>query len=460
MWSRGVLPNEVIKDPRAEAMLVAMDLRPELTRDQAKEWLGQLSLMISRLAAPAQGQAVASVAVGFGRSFFTGPDGAARFELQDRMPAGLPAVPDVSVVEPMPATDLMLYMMVTTEAAAAEFLRKLSATRSSIAKIAIDRGFQRDDRRELFGFLDGLRNAPYPHRYGVTFVDREESAPDEPDWTEDGTYLAYLKIHQDLDLFGALPPEEQERIIGRRRADGSRTDLPEGTEPTDEPEFSSDAPVINSHVRKAGPRGDDRDEVQIFRRGVPYLTLDADGTTDAGLHFVSFQARLVQFETVLSTWMLHPDFPAAGVGPDDLFRSGHATVQRAGFYFVPPYDARFLGARMFDEPRAPARPRNVGRVIVRKRAEKPDGTKAFVDLAGCVFQVLDEARQPIGESFRTDSAGHTISGDLPVRVPLILTEMQVPTHLEIVSPEIPFQIDERREMLVVTNRLLESGYGG
>jgi deferrochelatase/peroxidase EfeB len=221
MWSRGVLPDEVIKDPRAEARLVAIDLRPELTRDQAKEWLGQLSVMISRLVA--------------GRGFFTAPDGVAGGELQDRMPAGLSAAPDVSVVEPMSATDLLLFLMVTSGGAAAELLRELSATRASIAKIAGDRGSQRDDWRELFGFLDGLRNARYPDRYGVTFVDREEAAPDEPDWTEDGTYLAYLKIRQDPERFAAFPPEEQERIIRRRRADGSRADLPEGTDRSDEP---------------------------------------------------------------------------------------------------------------------------------------------------------------------------------------------------------------------------------
>lgn len=38
----------------------------------------------------------------------------------------------------------------------------------------------------------------------MTFVNRD-LAPDEPHWTEDGTYMAYLKVRQDLDRFNALP---------------------------------------------------------------------------------------------------------------------------------------------------------------------------------------------------------------------------------------------------------------
>jgi deferrochelatase/peroxidase EfeB len=108
-------------------------------------------------------------------------------------------------------------------------------------------------------------------------------------------------------------------------------------------------PASADHVRKVGPRGPGQD-VEIFRRGVPYYTLGPDGSPDAGLHFVSFQATLAQFETVLSTWMLNPDFPAPGAGVDALFRDGHGQVLHGGMFFVPPYSDRFLAAAVFARP--------------------------------------------------------------------------------------------------------------
>jgi hypothetical protein len=199
--------------------------------------------------------------------------------------------------------------------------------------------------------------------------------------------------------------------------------------------------------------------VEVFRRGVPYFTLGPDGSPDAGLHFVSFQATAAQFDTVVSTWMFNPEFPGAGVGVDALFRDGLAQVLRGGMFFVPPLDERFLAASVFDPPRPAVRPREFGRVIVRKRAVNPDGTRAHVDLAGCEFQVRREDGTDEGAPFRTDSAGHTISGDLPVRVPLVLHEVGHPAHLE-AAPPIPFTIEQRREVLFPENRLVPgSPYG-
>jgi hypothetical protein len=100
-------------------------------------------------------------------------------------------------------------------------------------------------------------------------------------------------------------------------------------------------------------------------------------------------------------------------------------------------------------------------VIVRKRALQPDGTHARVDLAGCVFQARGEDGTDVGRLFPpTDSAGHSISGDLPVRVPLVLHEIAQPAHLQPAAP-ISFTIEQRRVVLFPENRLIPgTPYGG
>src|SRR5207245_4025734 len=82
-----------------------------------------------------------------------------------------------------------------------------------IAGVTTASGFQRGDGRELGGFRDGLRNTTSTDRAFVVFVDRDE-APDEPDWLQDGTYMAYLRVREDVDALTLLPLEQQEKIFG------------------------------------------------------------------------------------------------------------------------------------------------------------------------------------------------------------------------------------------------------
>jgi Dyp-type peroxidase family len=343
--ARNIRPNAIVRDPRAEAILIFATLRPDLDAAGVQAWLQQAGTLVADLEAPGPKGRVASVVTAFGRSFFVGADGAARFGLDPaQTPVGLrQALSIADLGDPMPTADVVFYVMSTSEAPVATFLEGLAQTRGlGLIGVGIERGFQRDDRRELFGFLDGLRNVRSEQRHEVIYVDRDIT-PEEPAWTEDGSYLAYLKVRQDLDRWRVLPIEERERIMGRRLSDGTRLDLPPGSNPHAEGDFGGEPPAGASHVRKSGPRGT-RDAVQVFRRGVPYLTLDADGRPNAGLHFVSFQASPDQFEVVLQRWMLNPRFPADGAGPDLLFSSGMVSLERGGLFFVPPHDQRYLGS--------------------------------------------------------------------------------------------------------------------
>jgi Dyp-type peroxidase family len=459
--ARNIRPNAIVRDPRAEAILIFVTLRPDLDAAGAQAWLQRATALVADLEAPGPKGRVASVVTAFGHSFFGGPDGAARFGLDPaQTPVGLRQTLSIpGLGDPLPGADVAFYLMSTSEAPVAAFLDGLAETRPmGLVGVSIERGFQRDDRRELFGFLDGLRNVRSEQRHAVIYVDRDIT-PEEPVWSEDGSYLAYLKVRQDLDRWRQLPTEERERIMGRRLSDGTRLDLPPGSDTHVEDEFGAEPPAGASHVRKSGPRGP-RDAVQVFRRGVPYLSLDADGRPNAGLHFVSFQASPDQFEVVLERWMLNPRFPTDGTGPDLLFGSGLVSLERGGMFFVPPHDRRYVGAPLFDSPRHEPRPRRSGRLVVRKRAVDANGQPALVELGGFRFQVLRaDDRSLVGEAFETNPAGRATSPDLPVRTPLLLTETFAPLPVEPLA-EIPFVVERRRQPLEVVNRLRQPGpYG-
>ncbi len=463
-FPEGMLPDEVIRDHRAEAMFVFASLRADLDRTGVENWLRRATELVSDLTDPVRGDSVASVAVGLGPTFFvtgTSP----RFGLEQKLPVGLASPPLVpGVADPAAAAhDVLFYIMTTSEAAAAWFIEGLSGTRSlGLVRTTVERGFQREDGRELSGFKDGVRNVPGSARRRVAFVNRD-LAPDEPHWTEDGTYMAYLKVRQDLDRFNALPVGEQEQIIGRRKPDGSRLDLQAGTDPRTEGEFTAPSPTPNSHVRKTGPRGALHDRTLIFRRGVPYLNLREDGSLDGGLQFVSFQSSLDAFEVMLNKWAFNPDFPTARSGPDRLFAEGYATIEKAGFYFVPPRDDRFIGAGIFDAPPTAGRPRGSGRLVIRKRVIDASGTRVLAEVGGIGFQVFQaDTNQPVGEAFTTDSAGHAVSPDVPLNTSLVLREVITPNHLE-QMPEQAITVTQKRQLVRLDNRVRPGpapGYGG
>lgn len=464
--AKGVLPDQVIRDHRSEALLIFLTLASDLDQQGVRTWLATLTELVHRLTRPVRAKRAASVAVGFGPSFFTS-GGQPRFGIDPgAIPAGFATPPTLqNIADPAAAqVDVLLYVMTLSEAVAARFLEGLSATRPALARMSVERGYQRQDDREPGGFRDGLRNPRREERARFVFIDGDE-LPEEPAWCEDGTYLAYLKVRQDLDSWARLDQEEQQRIIGRRKSDGSRLDLPEGTDARDEGPFTSDEVPPASHVRKSGPRSDAHDRTRVFRRGVPWISArDTDAGLEGGLQFVSFQSSLDSFAVVLSRWMFNDHFPQPTTGTDLLFARGFASLLKGGVYFVAPHDGdRFLGAGVFDPPPRP-RPTRTGRLAVRKRVTDQNGISQLAELAGAGFQARNASdNQPIGEVFFTDSAGHALSPELPTRTPLIIAEAQVPAGQQALTPEQTITIEHRRQPpMRFENRVVSPspGYGG
>lgn len=442
----GVLPDDVIRDPRSDGILLHVTLRADASITELEQFNRQLTDALAQLhTVGADGSDVASATVAMGRRYF------ARLPVQ---PAELVDPPAVTEGEYLDA-DLLLYVMFREESRLAEFITNLAGIgHGLITSVITQRGFQRADGRELGGFRDGLRNAKHD-REDIVFVNRDRQ-PDEPPAAEGGSYVATMRIPQDLTSWAALTETDQEQIVGRRKADGSRLDQPTGSPVDTEPVITSGCP-LNSHVAKSGPRGELRDRTQIFRRGIPFTELTANGTVDAGLLFVSFQASLEQFTTVLDEWMRNPDFPATGTGPDALLARGLITITHTGFYFVPA-PADFIGAQFFTEASADDRCR--GRVVVRKKLVDPAGNPVRGERGGFVFQLMDAAGTAVGATFITDSTGRAVSPSVPSGEIYTLREVAVNGPFT-VAADVQVSLSGRRAQVEVVNTatVTNPGYG-
>lgn len=195
----------------------------------------------------------------------------------------------------------------------------------------------------------------------------------------------------------------------------------------------------------------------IFRRGVPFVELRPDGTLDAGLHFVSFQASMEQFLTISGEWMFNDDFPEPATGFDALFARGFAAVTHTGFFFVPA-PAEFVGASFLVAQ--PAEDRCLGRVAVRKKLVDSAGGPIKGERGGFRFQLLDAAGNPIGEPFATDSTGRALSPAVPVGDTYTVREVAARPGFDL-APEQTVILERRRIQIEVINKAPgpNPGYG-
>lgn len=482
--AKGILPRRddrdvLYKNPTTAGYFVAVKLDPGMDRARAEAWLTNVSNLVDELVdrlppreGEDKGQKVAAVAVGFARSFFV-VNGGPRFDPPVEAPASL--APEASLPNQVPPlsnvaeidADVLFYIASVFEARVNAFVSKLAEMRPDVQKITLDRGYQRLDDSEPFGYKDGVRNIRTQDRSKFVFVHRDGLELDEPAWTDGGSYMVFMKILQRPDQFAALADDAtRDAVIGRLK-DGTRLDLAgQGVGARQEP---ADAPANlppSSHVRKAGPRGH-HDDTQIFRRGLPFIETTADGQVRVGLNFCSFQASLDQFDVVFNDWMMSRQFPPTGgaePGADALLDPARqfTAIEKFGFYFVPPYDQEGLAAAVFSRREERGKSKT-GRLVVRKRVIDPtDPTRRF-ERHGFGFQILDGQGQIVpGSQFTTDSTGRAVCPvELPIGQQYTLQETAVPVQ-NVQPTSTPFAMEKRNQHVRVTNQVTQPNtpYGG
>jgi Dyp-type peroxidase family len=481
--AKGILPRrddrEVLyRNPMTIGYFVAVKLDPTMDRARAEAWLAQVGVLVDRLVdrlpaerGAAKGRKVAAVAVGLAPSFFV-LNGAPRFaELQPPASfapeAGLPnEIPPLSNAPRLDA-DVLFYIASVFEARVNAFITELAALRPDVQTVTLDRGYQRLDETEPFGYKDGVRNIRTQDRSRFVFVHRDGDELDEPAWADGGSYMAFMKILQRPDQFAALPDDATRDAVMGRAKDGTRLDLVgQNVDPHDE---NSDVPANlppRSHVRKAGPRGA-HDDTQIFRRGLPFIETTPDGQVRVGLNFCSFQASLEQLDVVFNDWMLSRHFPpqaGAEPGTDALLDAAAqlTQIEKVGFFFVPPHDPNGLASAVFRRRTERAKPKT-GRLVVRKRVVDPNDPTRRFERRGFSFQVLDANGQPVpGSQFVTTSSGRGVCPvELEIGLQYTLQETAVPVQ-NVQLTNTPFVMEKRNQQLRITNQVTQPNtpYGG
>ncbi|MFC5662928.1 iron uptake transporter deferrochelatase/peroxidase subunit [Kitasatospora misakiensis] len=302
-----------ILDPQqARVQLAAFDLAGGVGRDGVRALLQRWSRTVARLAVgePADefenqialdaGPCSLAVTFGFGAGLFE------KTGLTEQRPAGLEPLPAFPADALDPARgdgDLFVQIGADDALVAVHALRVLQRQAAGTAALRWQMsGFGRTPGatatpmtgRNLMGQVDGTNN-PRPDEEGFAAKVFVAAGGGQPAWLAGGSFLVFRRIRMLLDSWEALPVDRQERVIGRRKADGAPLGTPADAgerAPVDLNARLADGSLAvpaDAHIRVAAPAANGG--AAMLRRGFSYHDgLLGDGSPDAGLLFLAFQA--------------------------------------------------------------------------------------------------------------------------------------------------------------------------
>lgn len=168
-------------------------------------------------------------------------------------------------------------------------------------------GFRYMDGKAIIGFVDGTENPAVdenPYKFAVI------SSQEDPDFAG-GSYVFVQKYVHDMKAWNALPAEEQEKVIGRRKYN--------------DVELSDDEKPANAHnaVTNIG------DDFKIVRANMPFANTSKG---EYGTYFIGYAST---FSTTLK--MLENMFVGSPIGNTDRLLD-FSTAITGTLFFVPSFD--------------------------------------------------------------------------------------------------------------------------
>lgn len=183
--------------------------------------------------------------------------------------------PPFSLEGRVPSTqgDLMVWVQGSDRGDLFDAARQIRTAVAEVCDVQLDLdGFVYHDSRDLTGFVDGIGNPA---------GDKARAAALVPDGHPGagGSFVLSQKWVHDLDSFESLPVSEQEKVIGRTKADAV--------------EFDESQMPENAHVGRTDVSHNGVPQ-KIWRRSVPY-----GNTAEHGLYFLAFSCELDRFDYLL-----------------------------------------------------------------------------------------------------------------------------------------------------------------
>ena len=255
---------------------------------------------LARLGEPSVTGGGSNIVIGFGA------------DLWRQLAASVPS--DLGTFEPIegldghsaPSTqhDIWVWIHGTGVDAVLDTATAVTAAFAPVADLADETGcFVYHDSRDLTGFIDGTANPGADAAASVALI-----AEDLPG--AGGSHVIAQRWVHDLDSFGELDVESQQRVFGRTKADSVA--LPRDVRPPD------------AHIMRAELLDDEGEEREIYRRSVPFGNVG-----ERGLYFLGFSCERDRFDGMLSRM-----FGTSGDGIHDRLLDFSRPVT-GSYYFAP-----------------------------------------------------------------------------------------------------------------------------
>lgn len=253
-------------------------------------------------------------------------------------------------------------------------------TRGNSSSIGIIRnysGYNSSDGRNLLNFHDGISNIKTEER--PSFILMNESSLNEKDkWFTNGTFMSFLRMSIDLEIWEKLDRKYQERIIGRDKLtgcpiigiNGNDENIPlrdcpvKGTTEITEKgneiyrefdpaiygrlfgQYDSNKGLSGSHIEKMIlSKGNAHKRNKIYRQGYNFMERSDDYPyLKIGLNFVSFQNDLNTFFDLMKY-----GFGQKSTNPTIYNLTQFLSTTTSGLFLIPPLQTgeRFPGEGIF-----------------------------------------------------------------------------------------------------------------
>ena len=251
-----------------------------------------------------------SCVMGFGSDAWDGLFGQPR-------PADLHSFREIQGVHRAVSTpgDLLFHIRATHMDLCFELATQIVGRLAEVATVVDEtHGFKYFDERDLLGFVDGTENPVDNDALIATIVGNEDPA------FAGGSYVIVQKYLHDMPAWNALPVEQQERIIGRKKLSDIET--------------ADDAKASYAHNVLTNIENENGVQLQIVRDNMPFGEV---GKGEFGTYFIGYARSPERIEQMLSNM-----FIGKPVGNYDRLLDFSKAVT-GSLFFVP--SATFLANR-------------------------------------------------------------------------------------------------------------------